>query len=192
MLTTCEICGMSYVSDLPGDRAQHRAAHAKVVRILSPKPLRRFINRLAKSKDPEVVTFASARWLQEELYLRARQFKREFGYDFTQWSPYGDEQRDAYGFLFAEKNGVFQDGAIVGACVFRWRSFSDAQARWTLDWVWIAPDARRRGLLGRRWPAYQKRFGDFYIMPPVSPAMSAFAQKHGYKGPNRQNTGREV
>jgi hypothetical protein len=104
------------------------------------------------------VTVLSPGWLQQELYLRAVRFQRDFKYDFPQWSPYGDEEPDAHGFLFNDDTGTFGNGAIAGACVFRWREIKDAPAGWVMDWAWIAPAARRKGILQRRWAAFENRF----------------------------------
>jgi len=171
---------------LAEDRAIHRIQHGQVIRALKPRPLRGFIERLKRSDDPEHITSLSAAWLQNELYFRARMFRREFSYDFVQWSPNGTEDITVHGFLFNDDTKTFGDGAIVGGGVFRWREFQNAPARWTFDWVWIAPDARRKGILTRRWGAFKERFGNFYLMPPVSPAMIAFARKIGHEAPDRR------
>ena len=48
-----------------------------------------------------------------------------------------------------------------------------------MQWSWIAPKARRHGILSRRGSAVRARFGKFVIEPPLSEAMQAFAAKHG-------------
>ncbi|MDA7947995.1 MAG: C2H2-type zinc finger protein [Hyphomicrobiaceae bacterium] len=178
-LTTCKICGLNYDSELSEDRAEHRKFHAKTMRALRPRPLARFRRLLNATGDPVEVKLGSGQWRHDEIYLRAKMFKREFGYDFPQWSPFGDETPDARGFLFNDDTGTFGHGAIAGACAFRWREFADSAPRWAMDWVWLAPDVRRKGLLSRQWALFQERFGSFYLQPPVSPAMQQFAIKHG-------------
>ena len=172
---TCEICRVTYVEELADDRAYHRKHHARAMKALQPRPLSRFLKRLKDATDPVHVNALSARWLQDELYVRARMFKRELGYDFPQWSPYGDEQPDAHGFLLCDDTGTFGHGAIAGGCVFRWREWSNRPHGWTMDWVWLAPEVRRRGLLARRWGTFEKRFGRFYLRPPKQ-----FAEKVGW------------
>jgi hypothetical protein len=78
-----------------------------------------------------------------------------------------------------DDTGVFGHGAIVGACAFRWREYRDYPSCWAMQWVWIAPKVRRRGILSRRWGAFRTRFGKFVLEPPLSKAMQAFAAKHG-------------
>jgi hypothetical protein len=112
--------------------------------------------------------------------MRAATFQREFCYDFVQWDGPHQIESDprARGFLFNDDSGVFGHGAIVGACAFRWREHTDHPPCWAMQWIWIAPKARRRGILSRRWDAFRARFGKFVIEPPLSEAMQAFAAKH--------------
>jgi hypothetical protein len=180
MSTTCPICGMTYVKELSGDRSQHRSFHAEVMKALQPKPNSRFLKLLSNGNDAVHVNSISPKWLQWELFLRARRFQREFDFDFPQWSPFGDEQPSAHGFLFNDTTGTFGQGAIVGGCVFRWVEFLDAPDRWGMDWVWIAPDARRKGVLSRNWPNFIKQFGEFHLTRPVSEGMMTFAAKHSH------------
>jgi hypothetical protein len=171
---------MGYVAELVDDRRQHRARHAKVMRVLQPRSTKRFSNRVEAESRAARVIAESPFWLQQELYERARLFQREFQYDFPQWSPHGDEPFDANGFLFDDDTETFGRGAIAGGCVFRWRDFGDASPRWTLDWIWITPALRRKGVLSRRWGWFVSKFGTFHIMGPVSDAMTAFAKKNGH------------
>ena len=178
MLVKCEVCGFSYVKGSAADRNNHRKRHSKTLRVLQPQPSVRFLKRLAHVDDPEHVNVWSPKWIQQELFLRAQMFQREFRYDFPQWSPFEDEEPDAHGFVFNDDTGTFGDGAIVGGGVFRWREFEDASSRWTFDWVWIAPKVRHKGVLSRRWPAFLRRFSPFHLMRPLSPDMQRFAEKH--------------
>jgi hypothetical protein len=75
--------------------------------------------------------------------------------------------------------GANDAGAIVGACAFRWREYSDAPAAWALQWVWVCPKARRTGVLRARWRSFRERYGDFHIEPPVSAAMQGFVRAMG-------------
>jgi GNAT superfamily N-acetyltransferase len=150
------------------------------MKTLRPKPSVRVLKLLKEGFNTIPVNVLSPLWLQQELYLRAKMFRREFRYDFSQWSPNGDEQPDAHGFLFNDDTGAFGRGAIIGGTVFRWVEFRDATARWAMDWVWIAPAARRKGVLSRLWPAFIQRFEEFRLTPPVSSDMMAFAAKHDH------------
>lgn len=176
---TCDVCGFTYVKSSPEERDLHRKKHAQANRILSPPVSRRILRRLEVGK-PIYIDFSSPTWLQFELYLRSEMFKREFDYDLPQWSPFGDEPPDACGFLLSDDTGLFGFGAIAGAGAFRWREWSNRPAGWTMDWVWIIPDLRRRGLLSRYSSKFKERFGDFYLQHPLSPAMREFALKHNW------------
>jgi hypothetical protein len=146
---------------------------------LEPSPDPRFLEALANQPEPELVTSASPQWRHQAIYARALTFQREFGYDFVQWgSPEGDDDPKVHGFLFNDDSGVFGHGAIAGACAFRWREWKNRPPSWGLQWIWVAPKARRHGILSRRWPMLRARFGDFVIEPPLSEAMAAFAAKH--------------
>lgn len=176
-VVTCAVCGLTYVPALAEDRAQHQHAHYQVIRAIEPKPTKRFLRAIRNEIEGEHVTFGAARWKHEEMYARASMFKREFKYDFIAWDITGKDAT-AHGFLFNDDTGTFGHGAIAGACSIFWTRFVDAPAQWSMGWVWIAPQARRKGLLSRRWPMLKKRFDDFYLSPPLSDAMAAFVQKH--------------
>ena len=98
------------------------------------------------------------------------------GNDILSFGADGDDDPKAHGFLFNDDSCVFGHGAIVGACE---REYTDHPPCWAMQWIWIAPKARRRGILSRRWDAFRARFGKFVIEPPLSDAMQAFAAKQG-------------
>ncbi len=177
VVTRCQICGMGYVAELADDRAQHRKHHAAIMRVLQPSPTKRFLRLIGSVGNPAHVDWRSPVWQQNEMYQRARMFRREFDYDIVQWDS-GDQE--AHGYLFNDDTGAFGHGAIVGACAFRHRQFSKAPAGWTMDWIWLIPRVRRKGILSRVWPIFKARFGEFYLYPPLSDAMAAFASKVGY------------
>lgn len=72
------------------------------------------------------------------------------------------------GYVFADAAGV-----IDGACACH----HDA-SEWRLQWVWVRPARRRRGLLAARWGAFLIEFGDFWIETPLSRAMKRFVVRH--------------
>jgi len=67
---------------------------------------------------------------------------------------------------------------IVGACAFRWREYTNHEPMWAMQWIWIAPRARRHGVLTHRWHGFQTHFS-FVLEYPLSDAMQAFATKQG-------------
>jgi hypothetical protein len=171
---TCEICGMQYEKGDPESAHQHRSYHARIMRVLEPKPNKRMLERIATDRYPQMVTEDSPLWMHREMYQRAYLFKREFHYDFTQWrnpSKRADREPGAVGFLFTDEHG-----RIDGACAFR----KDPD-QWCLDFVWIRPAMRRQGLLAARWPQFVEMFGDFWLERPLSDAMKLFVTTHGTK-----------
>jgi len=168
----CEVCGSRYET---GDRdsvLSHQSWHARVLRVMQPRASKKMREHLQSATNPEMVTEHSPIWLHRELYQRAWAFKREFGYDLMQWNypkTRAERARSAIGYLFCSSEGV-----IDGGCAFRRRG-----NEWSLDWVWIRPEMRRRGLLAARWRQFVERFGDFSIEHPLSDAMTAFVERHG-------------
>jgi zinc-finger of acetyl-transferase ESCO len=64
--TTCDTCGLTYMSESPEDRAQHRKHHAETMCALQPRPRARFVKLLKNATEPVLVTASSPRWLQDE------------------------------------------------------------------------------------------------------------------------------
>lgn len=168
----CPVCGMRYLKGDPEEALNHRSHHARAIRLLQPGPHRMMQDRRVRVQEPEMVSHNSPIWMHREMYERAREFKTEMQFDFTQWdNPIAYSRRDvnAVGFLMTSEAGT-----IDGACAFR----KDA-VEWSLDWIWVRPDVRRTGLLRFRWASYLSLFGDFSIEYPISDAMSAFITKYG-------------
>lgn len=174
---TCPDCGMLYVKGLRTDEQVHRSFHRKRFAIIDPKPNRQFADALSRDLDAPWVDVSSPKWKRKAVYDRALEFKRELGYDFVQWQTDPDYDSEAVGFLFSD-----DEDRIVGACAFRPQPAGRGKNPWRLDWIWMCPDARRRGLLGHQWDRFRQRFGVFDIEPPISEAMQAFLRKRGCAG----------
>ncbi|WP_116826505.1 MULTISPECIES: C2H2-type zinc finger protein [Pseudomonas syringae group] len=173
---TCDLCGMLYVTNHPGDARRHKTTHDRVVRRLNPKPSARLQKRVVTGIAGELVGPDAPLWMHGEVYERAAAFRREFGYDSIQW-PGGSSTRapsDWRGHLFAGPGGE-----IAGACAFMHTTSRKAEGEWSLQWIWIAPRFRRMGLLETRWADFQQRYGDFDLEKPLSEAMVTFLWKHG-------------
>lgn len=171
---TCPVCGLLYAKGDPDDGVTHRQEHRKALKVLEPKPDPKLAALVADGWDG-VVDAASPRMLQAIMYQRARFFRREEGYDFVQWNSEGETSPDVRGHLF-----ITPDGVVEGAACFRRRQYKNwPEPRWTMDWIWLIPRARRQGLLTRRWPAFLAEYGAFYVEGPRSDAMKAFLAKHG-------------
>jgi hypothetical protein len=174
--TTCAECGATWWKGDPESSFSHRREHKKRMALLDPQPSALMLAAISDGNDPEHVDRWSPEWKHKEMYARAVAFKREFRYDFVQWDR-NESDPTCHGFLFS-----LPDGRIVGACAFRMRSFEGDLSAYGLQWIWIAPAHRRRGVLRERWANLRERFGDFYVEPPVSQAMQDFLASVGDEG----------
>lgn len=181
MVHTCEICHLTFCTDVRSNVAMHRRRHAKFQSALEPAPNSKFLEHLQRSAPDagEMVTCKSPVWLDKEIYTRARLFKWEFGYDFTQWGGdgvYRNKDPRWQGHLFSVNgdNGRAA-GLMGGACAFYAKTYD----LWSLAWVWVAPKYRRNGLLTKRWRSFIDRYGDFTLETPLSPAMQSFLLRYG-------------
>ena len=184
--TVCDICGWEWCRGDPESSALHRREHARRLKYLDPKPHPRLSQKLQGGHHLCPVTTDSPRWMHKEIYLRALAFKREFNYDFTQWeSPKGDTDPHVRGYLFVNPNSI-----IVGACALRWREH-EKSFFWGLQWIWMSPTYRRKGILARHWPALRKSHGVFLVEAPISDEMMSFLEKYEDKGLTNLDTVRE-
>lgn len=177
MIRTCPICKLTYCPEEPEDRKLHRQRHKPFVEALTPKPLKSLPpNSIVEVRGDHPVNDVrpSPAWMNRQMYIRARAFQREFGYDFVQWTEAGESDMVARGILFVD-----EERRIVGAAAFRWRSYQDVPSAWALQWIWFAPQYRRMGYLARHWPQLRQTYGDFHVEPPVSDAMKTFLRKQG-------------
>ncbi|MFP3637579.1 hypothetical protein [Paraburkholderia sp. SIMBA_054] len=172
----CPVCGYRHT---PGDAESthfHRLFHRKEVRVLHAVANPRLAGRLGETQALVLVPMASDRWLHQLVHERAIRFKREMRFDSIQYPRPGKmvEEPAMVGFLFINDGPDFPPHSVVGAGAFVKR-----EERWELNWIWVIPAARRKGVLRARWPALVDRFGDFDIEAPLSDAMAAFVRSHG-------------
>jgi len=106
----------------------------------------------------------------------ANYFRREFAYDFIQYSAKNDGGYSAY--LFCDK--TFAGHLAIGACCFRWSEEVEIKSCWILQWVWLHPYFRDRGYLTDAWEYFNKKLGPFAVESPLSNAMGSFLEKRGY------------
>jgi hypothetical protein len=110
----------------------------------------------------------------------AKYFRREFQYDFVQYSADEEPLADR-AFLFVPDPWGWGQ-RTVGACCFRRRE--DSGGSWfALAWIWLHPYWRSRGLLSNAWSYFVHRFAPFRVEPPLSPAMQGFLRRKGVRGP---------
>jgi len=102
-------------------------------------------------------------------------FRREFQYDFIQYSPDESESLDR-AFLFTHDR---VEMLAVGACSFRYHTNGSCG----LSWIWLHPYYRGRGMLSQAWPYFVRRFAPFQVEPPLSKSMTSFMRKLGIADP---------
>lgn len=126
-----------------------------------------------------LVTNRSPMPIRRGLRRMATYFRREFGYDFVQYSEREDnDPKETLGFLFTDGFGGY-DERVIGGSMFRWREYKDSPPGWALQWIWLHPYERGKGKLKDALPAFKLLFGDnFFVEGPRSAAMKAFLEKH--------------
>lgn len=174
---TCPVCGLFYVQDLRSDQIEHGKWHRRAMAVLDPKPHDRLAAIIELGQQPPMVTAMSPRWMHREMYLRAARLSREEPYRVL-WDEDGRVDLDVAGHLLLDDTGEFGPTTIVGAAGFRKGVWTDPEPRWTLEWVWITPKLRSRGILSRAWPTFQRLYGDFPVERPLTEAMTKFLTKH--------------
>jgi hypothetical protein len=132
------------------------------------------------------VTIGSSRRVRAAVECIAQCFRREMGFDFVQYevSPESDDERDV-AFVFLEEFECRRSDLVIGAASFRWRGDHTA-----LQWVWVHPYRRGRGVLRAAWPMLCERFPWFRVEEPVSEAMWRFLRRAGTDLTNNNQGGR--
>lgn len=140
------------------------------------KPCVPFLRELDANKtDPHIVDQNSYTWKHKYMYRFARLIKRELHFDGVMWDYYRVRSDDYVGFLlYDQTNTQFERGSIVGGCSFRLRRYSDHPPVWALQWIYILPEARKKGILKQWWSLFTDRFGLFDVESPLSEAMENF------------------
>jgi hypothetical protein len=127
------------------------------------------------------VTWESPLKLRREVERFAIYFRREFNFDFQQFEatekPKNQEKPYA-AYLFTNEPNHYPR-MWVGACCFRWREFKGVDPRWGMQWMWLHPYYRGKGILSRAWDKFHELHGNFFCEPPFSPSMEAFLRKRG-------------
>lgn len=110
----------------------------------------------------------------------ANYFKREFHFDFLQYSAHADikkcENDITHNYVWIDKN--WDGDFIIGIAIFKRMQDANESEEWSLDLVWVHPYYRCRGLLSSTWEAFEHRYGkNFKVAPPLSRAMVGFLKK---------------
>lgn len=109
------------------------------------------------------------------LYKMALYFKREFQYDFVQYDQDENDDKNTKCFIFCDPEYDNKVSAY-GGCVFRYRAqWENIENHWALQWIWLHPFRRNRGILSAEWGNFQRLFGDnFMVESPLSASMEQF------------------
>ncbi len=76
---------------------------------------------------------------------------------------------------------VFFDEILLvtkGACVFRFREYTNFPHHWVMQWVWIHPYLRNENLLSRYTSVFNREFEYWYPEKPFSKGMKCFIDKN--------------
>jgi hypothetical protein len=108
--------------------------------------------------------------------------KREESYDLPVYD--GQQVRkEEYLHLFTREPDV--DISIgIGACCFRFEPWANRDPCHCLEWAWIHPYERAKGIMSDAWPEFVKRYGGFVVYPPISRGMKALLKKMGHEQGN--------
>lgn len=134
-----------------------------------------------RPNKPLPVTWESPLKLRREVERFAVYFRREFSYDFQQFEATEEPKKDEKpyaAYLFTNELNRYPR-VWTGACCFRWREFKGVGPRWAMQWMWLHPYYRGKGILGRAWDNFHELHGNFFCEPPFSTAMEAFLRKRG-------------
>lgn len=114
------------------------------------------------------------------IYGCATYFRRTFGYDFVQYAAEKEDGADScMAYVWVTIDVEREDYSIVlGATCFRWRSWSNADPGWAMQWIWLHPYIRAQHVLVDTWPYFVERHGMFFVEPPLSGTMVGFLRNH--------------
>jgi hypothetical protein len=61
---------------------------------------------------------------------------------------------------------LVEDSTPIGAVSFEYLIWTNAPPDWHLNFAWIAPPWRRKGVMSRRWPQWLATYGEFTFEDP--------------------------
>jgi len=121
----------------------------------------------------------------------ARYFKNEMHFDFIQFEASETAEHSWYvpysAWLFHEtaRDQLEEESEppqrIYGACCFRWREWENHEPTWQMDWLWLHPYFRGKGILNSHWQFFRGSMAPFVLSQPLSPGMERFLKKHGHE-----------
>lgn len=115
--------------------------------------------------------------LKKFVYKFAFYFRREFNYDIIQYSE-DEEELTHRAFLFLSRAGdQYYDKdiyRILGGGCFRQRKYKDCYESYALQWIWIHPYMRRKGMLTKAFDEFMNQFEQFRVESPYSVEIKSF------------------
>ncbi|WP_035841581.1 hypothetical protein [Kitasatospora azatica] len=129
----------------------------------------RMVPLLGMERPSRSVIVADSKALREAVDVIGQQFRRETNNDVA---PFSTERSDVEGVLFVSRRFHATFPIAAGAA-----GFAMEDGVWWMDWIWIHPYERGRGLMDVVWIDLEHRYGQFHIDGPYSRAMSAFLRR---------------
>ena len=152
--------------------------------ILLPQIKSKYYYQTLNYENPKLGLVSNTNHLscRRAVYKLAYFFKREFSYDFIQYSDHGEDGLEKCQAFIWTKPDYADNYVVIGACCFRLREYKNYKSCWGLQWIWFHPYARNNGLLSKSWPFFEERFRiDFHVEPPLSKAMNGFLQTRNFE-----------
>lgn len=125
------------------------------------------------------ITKSSPVEYRDALEKLALYFKREFKYDSIQFTAnehfQGHSEYKGFAFTKPAPGSMKKEypeipTRFIGGDCFR-KDGSNDHEYWCLDWVWIHPYERNKGLFSTHIEYFKEKFGDFIPEGPLSKAM---------------------
>lgn len=135
-------------------------------------------DRAVRGVRMNLITSKSAKGARNATGIIACYFRREFGYDFVQYSA-DDRSDERDRVILLTQDYSFGCNHGVGAICFRWREWKNLPPGLGLAWLWLHPYLRNHGILSAYWPLFRRAYGDFMVEPPISSAMQGLLRKMG-------------
>jgi hypothetical protein len=126
--------------------------------------------------------------VREATELIACYFRREKEYDFIQYSAREKPDSKDRIFIFTRPT-IEEKNLVLGAIVFRWITYNNfLPSQWSLNWVWLHPFLRNKGILTDFWPFFVELYGDFNIESPISKSLWHLLKKVNHFKNNKELT----
>ena len=133
----------------------------------------------------EWITVRSKEWQQEACVQIRRYQSRECNDGISMDTSYECWRRvkiKPFTDRFYDKKDDMRHG-LIGAAAFELETFVGGTERYAMQFCWLHPFYRGKGLLRKAWPDLNEKFGDFWVSQPRSRAMQAFLASLGYVDP---------